>query len=493
MERRITTRSGGFSLPGFACAMHAAGWLICAAAVGPRPAHAWTSSDPTSPARASATPSMSVPRPSPAAHRFDEDWRTYCATVRAPRGVDRLKCLPLGRRTLASLGADLRLRVEAVHRPGFGLGQPSDRVALLRAMSHVDLRFGESLRIFTQVGAFEEALRERERAPTDRDRADLIQAFVDLDFGPSDSRLTLRGGRQEISLGSSRLVGVREGANERRTFVGARGIWRSDAARIDAIAARPMRVEPGPFDNGVDDDEALFGVHATTRIAGPLHADAYYLGYTRDDASFAAGTGDERRHSLGLRFFGDSGGIDWDVEVVGQVGQIGSLDIGAWTLASSFGYRFASLPLRPRLGLKADVASGDRHVGDGTLGTFNALYPRFPYFSEAILVVPANLVDLNFSLSVHPTGALTLELGWNPVWRYDTSDAVYAAPLEPVPGTAGEPGRFTAHQTILGFSWSLGPSLEVTGQYVHAVPANALRDVGGDPVDFGTVTFNLRL
>ncbi|MBY0399169.1 alginate export family protein, partial [Myxococcota bacterium] len=369
---------------------------------------------------------------------------------------------------------------------------PHDHVALFRAMTHVDLRIADRLRLFAQLGSFAEAGRAGERAPTDLDRVDLLQAFVDVDFEAGRGDLTFRGGRQELSLGSSRLVGVREGANERRTFVGARGIWMAGDARVDALWARPMTVEPGAFDNGVNDDEAIWGVYGSGRVAGPLVLDLYYLGAERDDAAYAEGVGDERRHSLGLRLSGASSGFDWDVEAVGQVGKVGALDVRAWTLASDFGYAFAKIPLAPRLGLKADVASGDRRSGDGTLGTFNALYPRFPYFSEAILVVPANIIDFNVSLRLHPASSLRLELGWNPVWRYDTSDAVYAAPLSPIAGTANQPGRFTAHQTIVGFVWTPIRSIEVAGQYVHAVPANALREVGGDEVDFGTVSLGFK-
>lgn len=429
-------------------------------------------------------------RPEFGAHRFDEDWRAYCAQFESPPVWHRLKCLRLGETGLVSLGSDLRVRIEAVRRPGFGLSQPHDHVALFRAMTHLDLRLADRFRVFAQLGSFGEAGRTEERAPTDLDRVDLLQAFLDFDAGRGD--LTLRGGRQEISLGSSRLVGVREGANERRTFVGARGAWFGGATRVDALWARPMTVEPGVFDNGVNDDEALWGLYGTRNVAGFLHADLYYLGAERDDAAYAAGEGDERRHSLGLRLSGAHSGFDWDVEAVGQVGKVGALDVRAWTLASDFGYAFAQAPLKPRVGLKADIASGDRNSGDGTVGTFNALYPRFPYFSEAILVVPANIIDLNVSLRVHPLSSLRLELGWNPVWRYDTSDAVYAAPLRPIAGTANVPGRFTAHQTIVGFVWSPVRSLELAGQYVHAVPANALREVGGDTVDFGTVSLGFK-
>jgi hypothetical protein len=438
-----------------------------------------------------------IERPEPGAHRFDEDWRAYCrASANASAAlplVDRPKCLRIGDAGLLSLGADLRLRAEAVHRPEFGVGQAHDQVALFRAMSHADLRVGEVLRFFAQVGSFFEGGRAEARKPTDLDRLDLVQGFVDLDYATGHGGVfTARGGRQELSLGSSRLVGVREGANVRRTFTGARVFWKRDVTRIDALYVRPTTVETKLFDDGVDHGQLLYGLHGTTPIAGPLRADAYYLGAENENASFAEGDAHERRHSLGLRLFGEAASVDWDVEAVGQLGTFGDEDIRAWTVASSFGYTFARAPLHPRLGLKADVASGDRKAGDGTLGTFNALYPRFPYFSEAILVVPANIIDLNLSLHLEPTKSLSLDVGWNPVWRYDTSDAVYTAPLEPIAGTAGRSGRFTAHQTIVGFEWEIGRFVNLQGQYVHAVPSNALREVGGDAVDFGTVSLGFK-
>lgn len=433
-----------------------------------------------------------LPRPGFRPHRFDEDWRAYCRSTPTPARIDRPKCIRLGDDSLVSIGSDLRLRVEAVDEPEFGFEQSRDRAALFRAMTHVDLRAGRAVRGFAQLGSFFEAGRVGDRKPTDVDRLDLIQGFVDLDFELGPGRLTLRGGRQELSLGSARLVGVREGANVRRAFAGGRALLAAGALRVDAFFARPVVLRPDVFDDGTSHDEALFGLYATRPVVGSLAADLYYLGYQQDEAELAAIAGRERRHSFGLRVFGAQQGLDWDVEAVAQIGEVETRDIRAWTLASDFGFTFEAWPGDPRLGLKADVASGDRHGGDGTVGTFNALYPRFPYFSEAILVVPANIIDVQVSLRWQPLAPLTLQLGWNPVWRHDTSDAIYAAPLQPIPGTAGRPGRFTAHQTIASLDWSLSRHLGLTAQYVHAVPGHALRAAGGNTVDFGTISLGFK-
>jgi hypothetical protein len=195
----------------------------------------------------------------------------------------------------------------------------------------------------------------------------------------------LRGGRQEIGLGSQRLVSVRDGPNIRCAFDGVRGFWSDGPYRIDALYFKPVTILPGSFDDKTSNTEHLGGIYLTGPVPrlGALNADLYWFDYARDAAKFASGTADERRQLVGARLFGKASGFDWDVGGVCQGGSFGARDISAWTIASNFGYTFANLPASPRLGLKADIASGDKSGGKGSLGTFNALYPKLPYFSEA--------------------------------------------------------------------------------------------------------------
>lgn len=317
-------------------------------------------------------------------HRYEEDWRAWC-TATQPQTPERLKCLTVGDATL-TLGGDLRERVEVVRNPGFGLEQDAEHVFLHRAMLHADLRIGDDVRAFVQLGAFDANGREASGPPTDRNALDVTQAFLDVSTPFAGARATLRAGRQEVSFGSSRLVAVRDGPNVRRAFDGARLSTSASDVRIDAFYLRPITVRPGVLDDRTSGEEALSGVYATTVIASPLHVDLYYLNYRRDDARFAIGTADERRHSLGARLFGASAGFDWDVEGVVQFGRFGSSKVAAWTIASNFGVTLADVPLKPRFGMKADIASGDNDASDRTLGTFNALYPKFPYSRKPIFL-----------------------------------------------------------------------------------------------------------
>ncbi|WP_119419090.1 DUF1427 family protein [Desertibaculum subflavum] len=86
-----------------------------------------------------------------------------------------------------------------------------------------DVRFRDVLRGFVQIGVLEQSGRDGGSGPNDIDHLDVMQASLDLSDGVAGGRATLRGGRQEMSLGSSRLVSVRESPNARHTFDGGRG------------------------------------------------------------------------------------------------------------------------------------------------------------------------------------------------------------------------------------------------------------------------------
>lgn len=428
-------------------------------------------------------------RPEIRSHRYDEDWRDWCAR-QPPGGVDRVKCIRAGD-ALLSLGGEWRERVEVDANPGFGLDGDDDTRVLHRLMLHADLRVGHALRGFVQFGYLAQDGRRGGAAPTDLDRGDLLQGFVDViqPLGPGDA--TLRVGRQEITLGSSRLVSVREAPNARRSFDGMRLIWQTDRLRVDALAVRPVTITPGTFEDPTDRSQQLWGVQLSGAVAADARIEAYLLGFGDDHAQFAQGRGRERRQSLGLRTAGTAGAIDWDVEAVAQFGDFGSGSIRAWTIASDNGLTL-SLPAVPRLGLKADIASGDDNLRDARLQTFNALFPKFPYFSEANVIAPANVMDLHPQVTVQPVRGLTVEAGVDWLWRHRVADAIYAAPLIAYAGTAGQPGRFIGRQFILDAEFEPSRHAVIRGQFVRFVPGDALRDVGGRAGSFLTLSIATR-
>ncbi len=426
------------------------------------------------------------PRPDFRPHRFDEDWRALCTAAQRSRPLDALKCLQLAPAATLTLGGELRERFDAALNPGFGLTQPRESAFQHRALLHGDLRLDDTLRAFVQLGYFDQSGRDAGATPTDVDRLDVTQGFLDLSLPVGSGVATFRGGRQELSFGSSRLVAVREGPNARRSFDGARLFWAGSDYRADFFYARPIEIRSGRFDDRAIRGEVFWGAYATGPVAGfsGLGVDFYFLGYRRDNARFALAAGDERRYTLGTRLFGSKAGFDWDLEAAYQSGDFGPDAIRAWTIASDVGYTFQGIALTPRFGLKADIASGDSDPLDGRLGIFNALYPKLPYFSDANLIAPANVMDIHPSLALSVSPTITVQLGWNALWRQTTGDAIYTTPLRAVPMTAGRPGRFIGHQGILGIDWQPTPNVGVSAEYVHFEPGTALERANGRTVDY---------
>lgn len=423
--------------------------------------------------------------------RYEEDYRYLQDLTKRTDPWDPIKYIPIGAdpSIYLSLGGELRERFEYYSHPNFGLlgGKPNGYL-LHRLLLHADLHVGEYFRSFVQFGSYLAPGKDN-AAPPYLNQLDLQQAFVDIRLPFSSSAEldpTLRIGRQELAFGSQRLVALRDVPNVRRNFDGFRLSESVGEVHLDAFLTRPVLQKSGVFDDPSNQTESFWGVYATTPVnffpGGDI--DLYYFGFENEHAVFAAGSGNERRHSIGTRLFGAKAVWDWDWEAVGQFGTFAGQDIRAWTIATNTGYTFNVGNWKMRFGVKADVASGDRNPHDGTLGTFNALFPKLGYLSSAALFTASNIMDVQPTLSIKPTESLTLTLGFDSLWRVTTNDAVYNGFGAPVKGTAGRPDLFSGHTFSGDLAWQVDRHFLIEAGYVHVETAGALRAAGGRNVDF---------
>lgn len=398
------------------------------------------------------------------------------------------RCIALDGGGEVELEASLRLRGMYYDPTRFGIQGREDGYGLLRALSSVTVT-RERWEGMAQLGVHVEQGRAGGPGGTDRGALDLQQGYLRW----HGDRLSWQLGRQEAAYGSSRLLSVRDGPNIRLAFDGVRGRWQQGALTLDVMALRPVDNRMGAFDDRSDQGQFLVGSYATWQGARPGNGlDLYLLGYGRDGARFASAVGDERRTSLGARWFVLQPRLNANIELVAQRGTLsraqGDLAIRAWTLATDSGVRWPGHRWQPRLGIKLDIASGDRDAHDGRLDTFNAMYPKSAYFSEASLLAPANLMDVQPTLSLTPRPGLTTEIGWQLAWKHRRSDAVYTtpAPLAAVPGTAGTPRRI-GQQYKWETSWEASRHWTWKGQLAWFEAGPGLRAAGGRDTLFASV------
>lgn len=335
---------------------------------------------------------------------------------------------------VVAFGGEVRQKVEANSNPGFGL-VPSDGNGFVtmetRLAANADVRLAPAVRLYGEVAHASQWGRDSGPRPFDESDLSAIAAYVELDDSEAGD-VVARIGRQPLAFGSFRLSSIRNGVGTRRSFDAARVSAPLGSAKLDAFYGREVQVGDGIFDDaagvlgGPPRGPAFWGVYAEIEPAKGESPgfDAYYFGLGRDDAVYADASGDETRHSLNARLHGKTRGVDYDLEGAWQVGSVGRSDIQAWGLGGDVGYAFNALHRSPRLGLRANYASGDRTPSDGELGSYNPYFPALVYFSFAVELAPTNTTGFRPSLSVSPIDGLTVEASTYLTRRSVRDDAV---------------------------------------------------------------------
>ncbi|MDB5977692.1 MAG: hypothetical protein JWR07_4452 [Nevskia sp.] len=438
---------------------------------------------------------QAAPDPNPPPYtllRYNERY-DYLADPRN-RGdwFDPIKYIPLSasdQQSYLSLGGELRERYENLHQAGFGTGPlPNQSYLLQRIAVSADLHVNQRLRVFAQGLSGLQFDQQKQAPSVNQNPIDLQQGFADYIFGdpsPEGPRLTARAGRFEMSYGSGRLVATRAAPNLPFKFDGVQLIGASGAARFYLFAVRPGQENKYRLD-GENDGQDFWGGYAVLPTGGrwPTTIDAYYLGARYASATYIAGTASELRHTVGTRLSGNSGGWSYDWEPVLQFGRFGDREIFAWTLATDTGYTFRSLPWRPRLGFKADIASGDTRGPEGRFGAFNPLYFKSGYFNDASIIRPTNVADLHPSLQLVPAKSITATLAADALWRYSVKDGVYGPSGNIELRSTGGGSRYIGNTAEAAVDWKPGRHLACTVSYVHLFASDAVVAAHGHDLDY---------
>jgi hypothetical protein len=423
-------------------------------------------------------------RPAIAANRWEEDWSVLGDPELRTEPFDSLKYIrlfPDNPDSYLSLGLAWRESFERSDAPAFGTapGNPADSYLLQRIQIHADAHLNENWRIFTQV----EDVRAFDKTVvglTDANELDLRIAVIGYTREFDAGTFSARVGRQDFAFDLERFLSLRDGPNVRQSFDAVWAGWEMDAWRFYGLVSQPVDYSNDrPFDDGSSSDLRFSAGRVERQLSEDVELSAYYGLYQRKDAFFLAAAGDEDRHIFDMRFAGTHAGLDWDIEAMGQVGNVGDADIRAWAFGARAGYTFDDVAWEPRLGLQFDLASGDRDAGDGTIGTFNPLFPHGFYFSLGGHTGYTNLIHLKPSVTVRPTEQLSVMAGVGLSWRLTTQDAVYTLPSVPVAGTAGNGNGWTGTYAQLRVDYAFNANLTGSLEAVHYQVGSTLRAAGG--------------
>lgn len=360
--------------------------------------------------------------------RFDENYSVLQHDT-VKNWYKTLKYLPLSSsgKTYLSFGGEIRYQYFYAKNEKWG-DDPVDHdgYILNRLLLHADFHASKYFRAFIQLQS-SNANGRIDPSPVDSNPLEVHQGFIDINVcSEKNKQLIFRAGRQELSYGSQRLVALRDGPNNRQSFDAVKAIFGLANFRTDLFFSHYVVAQEGIFDDYSNQKRQFWGSYfVLNKIPAIQNIDFYYLGYKRANANFDDVSGKELRHSIGTRIWGKYDEWRYDAEAVYQFGDVDTKTIKAWTASLNTGYRFTSVVLKPELGFKVELISGDKTNGDNQLNTFNPLFPRGAYFGLASVIGPSNLVDFHPSISFELTKNIDWVIDYDMFWRYSSEDGIY--------------------------------------------------------------------
>jgi hypothetical protein len=205
------------------------------------------------------------------------------------------------------------------------------------------------------------------------------------------------------------------------------------------------------------------------------------------------GSGREQRQTFGTRLWGTAGPWDYNDEFTFQFGSFGPFNILAWAASTETGYRVESIPFTPRLVIRVGAYSGDQTPSSGTLGTFNSLFEKGPYFSYAELFARRNLIQVQPIAELELSKSVTLTLRPGFFWRESTRDGLYSIAGAILVSGQQSTARYIATQASVQLQWRLNRHLTFFTEYAHFFPGEYLRQsTQGRNINFWTGWLDLR-
>jgi hypothetical protein len=334
----------------------------------------------------------------------------------------KLKQIQLSDKSSLSFGGSYRFQAEGFINEQFdsSIDEETDAWFLNRFMLHAHLKITDKFEFFGELNS--SLITSKENiVPVDKDQLNVNQLFARYNF---NNYWNILIGRQNVRLGSGRLVDIREGPNVRLSFDMAQLQYKDENTSVIAFHAVPVQLQEGVFDNQyLKNNESLSALYWTQNWSDYTNTDLYVLYKTEKNKTWNAGTADDNRTSIGLRHVGVWKGLNYNNEFVYQFGSFGNQDISAWTTSFKVEKEFSI----GTVGIKTEAVSGD-DSSSSSLNTFDGLYPRGAYFGRVARFGPSNLID------IHPyfdfkLGEFNVVLDYVAFWRFSNEDGAYNPPL----------------------------------------------------------------
>jgi hypothetical protein len=381
--------------------------------------------------------------------------------------------------TWLGFGGEYRMRVEGFDGGGFNVDTRDD-YALNRV--RLNMRVSPTYWVRFQFQAQDAQVFWKNTAPDGppfENTMDLRQAYVE--FGKTETpTVLLRVGRQELAFGEMRLIGHLNWTNTARSFDAARLTLQRSKYKVDVFSASVVNLREGTADKS-SGGNAIHGAYGSiTKVVPNATIEPYvFWRLARGTRTEAGLPGNTDRKVYGVRFVGKlPANLDYNLEMVGQGGSVGTDDIRSMASHVVLGYTLASLKQKPRVFAEYNYASGDNTPADGVQKTFDQLYPTgHDKLGLADQVGWRNIHNLRGGVEYKATGKLTFAGSYHSWWLARETDALYNAAGAPIVRVAsGTAGRHVGQEADFQATYTLNATTSITGGFANLFPGTFLKN-----------------
>jgi hypothetical protein len=384
--------------------------------------------------------------------------------------------------TWIDVGLDYRTRWEYRENDLRRPEPKTDNPFLLRTRVYAGIHdIIDPLRLVVEV---EDARRENGKFPKDNrdfNEVEPIQAIAELYFKDAlgqdelgrDRPFSVRAGRMWFEKLDRRLIGNNGWRNTTNTFQGLHASFGGEFNdwQLEGLATQPLERKMFEIDSGIDGQYFFAVIGHWRKWSRYVTLEPYYLALSQRPKE---GRPDRRIHAPALRFYGFVGdtGVNYDVDVIYQIGKDAGRDHRALGLSSEVGYTFKH-PWKPRISGFYGYASGDRQPDDDKSERFERFFGFARPWSANDYVIFENFHIPKARLEIQPIKGLRIDAGYSAWWLASDKDRVANFNLR---DPSGQSGNFVGQEWDFRARYPILSRVDVTFGYARFNIGNFVRN-----------------
>src|SRR3984885_8689562 len=376
------------------------------------------------------------------------------------------------------IGGEYRGRLEGP--TGIGLTSTNDFYYLERLRVNLTIRPKEWLLFYGEVQDARIFFNHHiANANPYEDKWTLWQAYPQVGSSESGWADALAG-RQVLRFGDERVIGPSEWPNVGRTFNVARVDIHHPGFLVSVFASSVVPGENTDLHNALPGNN-MYGVYGSFQnIVPKADFEPYVLWRVAPSSSELPETlnsGHLNEVTIGLHWKGDlPAAFDYDTELDGQTGSLGTSSIAAWAGYASMSKTFRKVDGVPHIFLEGNYASGTKNPNGHEWNTFDQIYPsNHDKFGFADLVGRRNLVQFRTGVEEEPTTKWKLKQQFEGYWLATSKDNFYASSgaitVPAHPGASRHIGNeldlVAEYEVNKGLNFGFGYGRMFTGQFLN--------------------------